>query len=391
MAIIKGKKYHPPEEEPRKASQQEQDDAAAKKGGLIKARYLGTTKSAPPTNYLQESLFDSSMSKDSKRSKKVLKASDIAAQRDKDSGSGFLPHANEIFGDASDYPDQSSGSSQEMERKIPPQEKPQFKPAAFFASSSSDGQLRDVVMIPSRDKPAVSAAMQTRVDFDDDEDFHVASPESAQMVDTQSIVAEAEQKGREKAQKIIEHAQAEAKKLIDQAKVYGETAKQEAHKEGFKLGKEDGYKAGYEEFAVLMNEAKNLIGQAVREREAILRGIEPELAKLSLSIAEKILTEELKINPEIVVGVVKKALGKIKAREEVTINVNPEDLEYVKENRQVFAGIVEGLRNLEIVSNPRVDRGGCLIETNLGNTDARISTQLAAIEAAFKILDPAEQ
>jgi len=282
----------------------------------------------------------------------------------------------QIFGDASDFPEEHPGQEKEPE--------PEFQPMTFMSRKSGKGPAT-VVMIPASDSQMEE--LEENVEFGEGSEFQVAQSPMVPAVDVEAIIAEAEQKGREKAQKIIEHAQAEAKKLIDQAKIYGETAKQEAHAEGLKLGKEDGYKAGLEEFSSYMNEAKNLFTQLVREREQVLSGIEPELARLSISIAEKIIGSELDINQDAVINIIRNAMSKIKSREEVTIKVSPDDLDYVRENKDVFARMVEGLKNLEIISDPRVDRGGCMIETNLGNADARITTQLSTLELAFKKLE----
>ena len=45
--------------------------------------------------------------------------------------------------------------------------------------------------------------------------------------------------------------------------------------------------------------------------------------------------------------------------------------------------MVEGLKKLDVVVDSGVDRGGCIIETDLGNIDARISTQIHTLELVF--------
>jgi flagellar assembly protein FliH len=124
----------------------------------------------------------------------------------------------------------------------------------------------------------------------------------------------------------------------------------------------------------------------LRERESFFTSVEPELAKLSLAIASKIIGDEIDSNKDTVVAIIKNALSSIKSREQVTIKVNPEDAEYVRQNKDVFAKMVEGAKEFDIASDPRVDKGGCMIETDLGTTDARITVQMSAIEMAFRTL-----
>jgi flagellar assembly protein FliH len=77
----------------------------------------------------------------------------------------------------------------------------------------------------------------------------------------------------------------------------------------------------------------------------------------------------------------------VKQREEVTIKVNQGDYDYVKERKDIFARLIEGLKTLDILVDPGVERGGCIIETNLGNVDSRISTQIHTLELAFAKVD----
>jgi len=45
---------------------------------------------------------------------------------------------------------------------------------------------------------------------------------------------------------------------------------------------------------------------------------------------------------------------------------------------------VEGMENIRILEDPNVDKGGCIVTSEFGSVDARISTQLAEIEDQIK-------
>lgn len=367
MALIKGAKFGASgdEQEPNQEHPQEQPpEEQVKKGGLIKGRKV--EGDFPPDDMLQAELglLGVSLQQPQASKGKVLKGKWTTVQK-----------ADEQTESDQDF----SGKETQVVSASG------FQPASFLSQPGGlmgQDASKDVVVIPARDpvfKPVVEEESPPP-----ETEFKVEQPEPVPQVDIDAIIAEAERQGREKAEKIIEHAQEEAKRLIDQAKIYGETTKKEAHEEGMRLGKDDGYKQGLAQFTAVMEEAKNVLSQIVKEREAILNAIEPELAKLSLQISEKIIGEEVKTNPDVVINLVRQAMSKMRSREEIILRVNPEDFERVKQNKDVFAALVEGIKNLDIQADPRVDRGGCLFETNLGNTDARIATQLTAIELAFK-------
>ena len=77
-------------------------------------------------------------------------------------------------------------------------------------------------------------------------------------------------------------------------------------------------------------------------------------------------------------------MGDLKDREQVRIRVNPDDYHIVNNDRASLMRMVEGLKDFELAIDSKVARGGCIIETNLGNIDARLETQLSAIATAFE-------
>ncbi len=183
---------------------------------------------------------------------------------------------------------------------------------------------------------------------------------------------------------MLTEAQAEARQLIEEIRLHANMAQKEAAERGLAEGREEGRRQGREEFARLMKHARDLYQQALQEREKLLNSAEAELARLSIKVAEQIIGQEVRSSGEVIMGVVRHALTGIKDREEVLIRVSPDDYHIVNEDRTTLARMVEGLKNFELVVDSKVEAGGCIIETNLGNVDARLVTQLAAIATAFE-------
>ncbi len=75
----------------------------------------------------------------------------------------------------------------------------------------------------------------------------------------------------------------------------------------------------------------------------------------------------------------------MKSRGDVAIKVNLADLEITTEHTQDFLRMVENVKSITVLEDSSVDKGGCIIETDFGQIDARISSQLKEIEE--KILD----
>ena len=147
----------------------------------------------------------------------------------------------------------------------------------------------------------------------------------------------------------VPQAKTEAQKIIEKALQDAKAIKEEAT--------EAGRREGREEASARLEEALATLNQAVKERKSIIKDAEGELLRLSLKIAEQII-----------------------------VRVNREDAEYLKRFKDRLAGMMDGVKSFSILEDAGVEPGGCIIETNLGFVDARISTKLKAIEdALFKV------
>lgn len=104
---------------------------------------------------------------------------------------------------------------------------------------------------------------------------------------------------------------------------------------------------------------------------------------LACEIAAKVVRAEIETRPELIAGIVRKAIRKASKRERLVIRVHPDDLDAC---RQAAPDIVErmgGIDTIRVVDEPRVTRGGCIIETPAGDVDAMLETQLGRIATAL--------
>jgi flagellar assembly protein FliH len=203
----------------------------------------------------------------------------------------------------------------------------------------------------------------------------------------QQIIEEA----KRRAEAIMRQAQMDAKKLLEESKVYCQQALQQAEQEGFELGKRKGVDAAEKEYAEHIYQARLLLAQISQAREHVMRAAQPEIARLAMHIAERITATAVSTNPDVIKNQVTEALEKVKDREQITVRVNPQDLEVARNRREVFQKMLENCKTFEIAGDSKVDRGGCLIETNLGNVDARVATQLTALQQAFEVITKREE
>lgn len=175
-------------------------------------------------------------------------------------------------------------------------------------------------------------------------------------------------------------AQSEAAKILSQARMESEKIKNQAREEGLTQGKGLGQK----EVEQKIKEALETLNQAIKERKSIIKDAEAEILRLALKAAEQIIRSEVSLHRDVCLNIVSEAINRVSDREQVIVRVNREDAEYIKKYKDRLAGIVDGVKSFSVLEDSQIEPGGCVIETNLGYVDARISTKLAALEEALK-------
>jgi flagellar assembly protein FliH len=68
--------------------------------------------------------------------------------------------------------------------------------------------------------------------------------------------------------------------------------------------------------------------------------------------------------------------------------VNVQDLQLTAEHIDSFIQKMEGVKDIQVAEDSTVDPGGCIIETDFGEIDARISSQLAELESKIRSVSP---
>ena len=82
------------------------------------------------------------------------------------------------------------------------------------------------------------------------------------------------------------------------------------------------------------------------------------------------------------------ALKKVKSRGEVTLRVNLEDVKLTSSHIDEFIQHVENVQGITVLEDSSVEKGGCIVETDFGAIDARISSQLRELENKILEVSP---
>ena len=164
-----------------------------------------------------------------------------------------------------------------------------------------------------------------------------------------------------------------------------EQIKKSAFEKGFIEGKKVGLEAGTQKVDTVINSLNQALEQLENIRKEIHQEVEKEVAQLALAIAKKIVCHEVKTTREIIVCVAREALSQIENPGKIKLKLNPSDLQFIEETKSQLSRYIHDVEDIRFEAEESIQSGGCLIETDMGDIDARLEKQLQAIEESFKI------
>jgi len=163
---------------------------------------------------------------------------------------------------------------------------------------------------------------------------------------------------------------------------------EEIEKQAYQRGFDEGQKAAIEsrsqEIEPVLKSLHQAFVQLQNLRTEIYKTIEKEVVKLALAIARKVICQEVKTNKDVVLCVAKEALSKIEVPGEIKVKLNPSDLQFIKETKDQLTHFLYNIENVTFEAEASISSGGCVIETNLGEIDARIEKQFNVVEEMFQ-------
>ena len=219
-----------------------------------------------------------------------------------------------------------------------------------------------------------------------DTELHAPIPEpTVEVIDWDALRSEATaalERAKNSAREILEGAFRTASSLLDQARRDRDAIAEAARSEGHEAGRQEGIARVDAELNELLGLLHGVIDAVREDRDRFLRSAEPELVRLALGAAERIVHHEISQNDQFVVETVRSALTRAMSRSDISIRVNPEDMAVMREYRErlLAAGDFEHLR---LIEDQRIDRGGAVLESDSGTVDAKIATQLREVRGAL--------
>lgn len=203
----------------------------------------------------------------------------------------------------------------------------------------------------------------------------------------------------QQAEALLAAARARAAELLRQAIHEAEKLREQARAEGAAVGRQEGLRQGLEEGrarglseerskaeAALPETARTLAalaGAFADERRALHLAAERDLLRLACAVAARVVKAEIARDPGAVRRNVEAAVALAAGRRRLVLRVHPGDADTLRTYLPALQKAFTDVEGLELAADPAVARGGCRVESVVGDVDAQIETQLAQIETAL--------
>jgi flagellar assembly protein FliH len=158
----------------------------------------------------------------------------------------------------------------------------------------------------------------------------------------------------------------------------------QAYQKGFMEGEQTGIASCAQQIESVLESLHQALVQVQNLRQEMYHAIEKEVVELALAIARKVVCQEVTTNKDLVVCVAKEALSKVKVPGQITLKLNPSDLQVINDTKSHLEHLKNHIDKINFESEETIPSGGCVIETTMGKIDARLEKQFEVLEEVFQ-------
>ncbi len=185
-----------------------------------------------------------------------------------------------------------------------------------------------------------------------------------QLVAEHEIALRKSEENQNETRSLRKAAEAERLKMIEDARAEVQSIKDEAFKEGFEAGREQGMQQRYREAEPQVRQLEETLKQIRDLRQVVRFQAEQELLQLALLISRRVVIEELRVNPEVIDNILRSALKEMETHGKIRVALHPEDYEFLERSGMDFSVYLKAEQALSIQPNPDVVPGSVFMESD---------------------------
>lgn len=188
-------------------------------------------------------------------------------------------------------------------------------------------------------------------------------------------------------QEIISQAQAQAEEIVTNARNEADELRNSAASQGH----DEGYSAGYQEAmaqkAALEEEFARKTRELEEEYQRRLDEAEPDMVEALTRIYEHVFSVRLQDDKNIILHLLKQALGRAEPTGDFLIHVSSADYDVLVDAREELRESISNPNcSLEIIEDSFLKENECMIETDGGIFDCGLGTELQELSRKLRLL-----
>jgi flagellar assembly protein FliH len=149
--------------------------------------------------------------------------------------------------------------------------------------------------------------------------------------------------------------------------------------EAFNRGRQEGLTAVESKLDKTLQALVAALAEVNQLREKVARNSNQDMLRMVMAISEQVILCAVEAKPEILLSIIENALNSSVQADAYRIRVSPQDLALVNEQKPLFLASLSGMKNISFAADPTIKLGGCRVESDFGDVDATIETQLEQI------------
>jgi flagellar assembly protein FliH len=154
-------------------------------------------------------------------------------------------------------------------------------------------------------------------------------------------------------------------------------------REVYARGYQDGERAGLEAGAQRADAVIAKLGQTLDElatvRAQMIRQTERQMVELALAVARRIIHREVTLDRDLLIAMARVALDRLGESAQITVRLHPEDFAATGAAR--ISRVIG--TTVTVLEDPRLERGACLVESDLGTLDVSVDAQIEEVARAL--------
>lgn len=191
--------------------------------------------------------------------------------------------------------------------------------------------------------------------------------------------------GRNEAATITAEAKAATMAVMEKAKRECAMLKEQARKEGYDEGFAEGKKDSLDKYEKYIDASGRLLSEINSRKEAYYVSAEEEMRQTVFELVNKIVRTELKINPQVVEGLIAEAAKNFRNSDYIKITLAEDGItERFRTDEKLVKDIIPFIPEVEIEFDEDAEEGTVIVDNGSEIVDAGVPTQLEFLKEIMR-------